>query len=126
MGSEEKPASGTRRGSPNHSPEFRRRLAEAACEPGVSDDGLWLLAKRLSHGRFIWPQADGGKVYLTSAQLSMLLEGIDWRQPRRRKLPFRLDTARGSRSVLKTSHASPIDLRSPLYSHQRNALALCS
>ncbi|WP_404988028.1 transposase [Caballeronia sp. LZ043] len=36
MGSEEKPASGTRGGSPNHSPEFRRRLAEAACEPGVS------------------------------------------------------------------------------------------
>lgn len=36
MGSEEKLASGTRRGSPNHSPEFRRRLAAAACEPGVS------------------------------------------------------------------------------------------
>ncbi|WP_429346943.1 IS66-like element accessory protein TnpA [Paraburkholderia sp. Clong3] len=36
LGSEEKPASGTRKGSPNHSPEFRRRLAAAACEPGVS------------------------------------------------------------------------------------------
>ena len=36
MGSDEKPASGTRKGSPNHSQEFRRRLAAAACEPGVS------------------------------------------------------------------------------------------
>ncbi|WP_367949137.1 MULTISPECIES: IS66 family insertion sequence element accessory protein TnpB [Burkholderiaceae] len=37
----------------------------------------------MERGRFIWPQADGGKIHLTSAQLSMLLEGIDWRQPRR-------------------------------------------
>ncbi|MBK3843994.1 transposase [Paraburkholderia aspalathi] len=36
MGSEEKPTSGTRKGRPNHSPELRRRLAAAACEPGVS------------------------------------------------------------------------------------------
>ncbi|MFM0572083.1 IS66 family insertion sequence element accessory protein TnpB [Paraburkholderia caledonica] len=49
----------------------------------ATDDGLWLLAKRLERGRFIWPQADGGKIHLTSAQLSMLLEGIDWRHPQR-------------------------------------------
>ncbi|MEX3606273.1 MAG: transposase [Burkholderia sp.] len=30
----EKP--GSRKGRPNHSPEFRRRIAIAACEPGVS------------------------------------------------------------------------------------------
>ena len=46
-------------------------------------DGLCLLAKRLEAGRFVWPQADGGKVHLMHAQLSMLLEGIDWRAPRR-------------------------------------------
>jgi transposase len=49
----------------------------------ATDDGLCLLAKRLESGRFVWPQADGGKVHLTQAQLSMLLEGIDWKQPRR-------------------------------------------
>ncbi|AIO67116.1 IS66-like element accessory protein TnpA [Burkholderia oklahomensis] len=27
---------GSRKGRPNHDPEFRRRLAAAACEPGVS------------------------------------------------------------------------------------------
>ncbi|MEX3605920.1 MAG: hypothetical protein VB142_05315 [Burkholderia sp.] len=30
----EKP--GSRKGRPNHSPKFRRRIAIAACEPGVS------------------------------------------------------------------------------------------
>ncbi|MDR5728505.1 MAG: aldehyde dehydrogenase family protein [Terriglobia bacterium] len=37
--------------------------------------------KRLERGRFVWPQASNGTVALTRAQLSMLLEGIDWRQP---------------------------------------------
>lgn len=43
--------------------------------------GLCLLAKRLERGRFVWPQAESGSVSLTRAQLSMLLEGIDWRMP---------------------------------------------
>jgi transposase len=37
--------------------------------------------KRLETGRFVWPQAKDGAVSLTPAQLSMLLEGIDWRMP---------------------------------------------
>jgi transposase len=45
--------------------------------------GLCLFAKRLERGRFIWPQADSGTVSLSRAQLSMLLEGIDWRRPDR-------------------------------------------
>ena len=43
--------------------------------------GLVLYAKRLERGRFVWPQARDGAVSLTPAQLSMLLEGIDWRMP---------------------------------------------
>jgi transposase len=46
-------------------------------------DGLCLFQKRLERGRFVWPQATSGTVALTRAQLSMLLEGIDWRQPQR-------------------------------------------
>ena len=46
-------------------------------------DGLCLFAKRLERGRFVWPQAENGTVSLTRAQLSMLLEDIDWRQPSR-------------------------------------------
>jgi len=45
--------------------------------------GLCLFYKRLENGRFVWPQATAGTVALTSAQLSMLLEGIDWRRPAR-------------------------------------------
>ena len=41
-------------------------------------DGLCLLAKRLERGRFVWPQAASGTVSPTRAQLSMLMEGIDW------------------------------------------------
>lgn len=43
--------------------------------------GPCLFSKRLERGRFIWPAATHGVVSLTPAQLSMLLEGIDWRMP---------------------------------------------
>jgi transposase len=43
--------------------------------------GASLYAKRLDRGRFIWPATVGGAVPLTGAQLSYLLEGIDWRNP---------------------------------------------
>jgi transposase len=54
-------------------------------------NGLCLFTKRLDQGGFIWPQADdrGGKVVLSSAQLSMLIEGIDWRAPERVWRPSR-------------------------------------
>jgi transposase len=52
-------------------------------------DGLCLFAKRLERGRFIWPQASSGSVALSPAQLSMLLEGIDWRRPERTWQPQR-------------------------------------
>ncbi|OOG60966.1 IS66 family insertion sequence element accessory protein TnpB [Polaromonas sp. C04] len=51
--------------------------------------GLCLFAKRLERGRFVWPQATSGAVSLTPAQLSMLLEGIDWRMPTRTWQPQR-------------------------------------
>jgi transposase len=45
--------------------------------------GFCLFAKRLEKGRFVWPITKEGAVTLTPAQLSMLLEGIDWRAPQR-------------------------------------------
>jgi transposase len=50
-------------------------------------DGLCLFAKRLEKRRFIWPKADSGTVRLSRAQLSMLLEGIDWRRVERTWTP---------------------------------------
>ena len=41
--------------------------------------GLCLFAKRLEGGRFAWPQSAEAAREITSAELSMLLEGIDFR-----------------------------------------------
>lgn len=62
---------------------FRGRKANLIKIVFWDGNGLCLFSKRLDQGGFIWPQADdrGGKVVLTSAQLSMLIEGIDWRVP---------------------------------------------
>ena len=43
--------------------------------------GFCLYYKVLERGRFPWPGAGDGAVRLTSAQLAMLWEGIDWRRP---------------------------------------------
>jgi transposase len=51
--------------------------------------GLCLMAKRLERGRFVWPRAESGAVSLSAAQVSMLLEGIDWRHPVRTAHPSR-------------------------------------
>jgi transposase len=60
---------------------FRGRRGDLIKLLWFDGDGLCLLSKRLERGRFIWPQATSGTVSLTRAQLSMLLEGIDWRRP---------------------------------------------
>jgi transposase len=48
-------------------------------------NGLCLFTKRLDQGEFIWPKFSevGATVNLTAAQLAMLIEGIDWRNPQR-------------------------------------------
>jgi transposase len=66
---------------------FRGRRGDLIKVLWFDRDGLCLFAKRLERGRFIWPQATNGTVSLTPAQLSMLLEGIDWRRPVRTQTP---------------------------------------
>jgi transposase len=46
--------------------------------------GFWLAYKRLERGRFRWPAA-GGAIGLS--ELTLLLEGIDPRVPRLRRVP---------------------------------------
>ena len=62
---------------------FRGRRGDLVKLLWFDGDGLCLFAKRLERGRFVWPWAESGTVSLTRAQLSMLLEGIDWRRPER-------------------------------------------
>ena len=66
---------------------FRGRRGDLIKVLWWDGDGLCLFAKRLERGRFVWPQASDGTVALTRAQLSMLLEGIDWRRPVRTAEP---------------------------------------
>ena len=67
---------------------FRGRRGDLVKLLWWDGDGLCLLAKRLERGKFIWPRASSGTVHLTAAQLSMLLEGIDWRMLQRTWRPL--------------------------------------
>ena len=79
---------------------FRGRRGDLIKVLWADRDGLCLFAKRLERGKFVWPQAQSGTVSLSAAQLSMLLEGIDWRQPKRTGLaPQDPDRVQPSRSV---------------------------
>ncbi len=64
---------------------FRGRRADMIKVLFWDGSGLCLLTKRLEEGRFAWPVADerGRTVTLTAAQLSMLLEGLEWQKPER-------------------------------------------
>ena len=42
--------------------------------------GMWLIAKRLEKGRFVWPPIVDGAMTLTPAQFSVLVEAMDWRR----------------------------------------------
>lgn len=64
---------------------FRGRRANLIKIMFWDGNGLCLFTKRLDQGGFIWPQLGdhGGHVVLSPAQLSLLIEGIDWRVPER-------------------------------------------
>lgn len=62
---------------------FRGRRGDLIKVLWWDGQGMCLFSKRLERGRFVWPAAPNGSVALTPAQLSMLLEGIDWRIPQR-------------------------------------------
>ena len=68
---------------------FRGRKANLIKIVFWDGTGLCLFTKRLEQGRFQWPVTCemGGTVMLSSSQLSMLIEGIDWRVPERRWRP---------------------------------------
>jgi transposase len=62
---------------------FRGRRGDLVKILAWDGQGFCLFCKRLEQGRFVWPSAADGVVALSPAQLSMLIEGIDWRMPRR-------------------------------------------
>ncbi len=70
---------------------FRGKRADKIKLLWWDGQGFCLYYKCLDSGKFIWPQsADSGALGITKAQLSMLLEGIDWRNPRWSQAPVRV------------------------------------
>lgn len=62
---------------------FRGRRSDRVKIIWHDADGLCLFYKRLDRSKFFWTHAADGAVLLTPAQLSALLEGIDWRRVHR-------------------------------------------
>lgn len=67
---------------------FRGRRGDLVKIVWWDGQGACMFSKRLEKGEFVWPSSAEGKVTLTPAQLSMLLEGIDWRAPQRTWRPL--------------------------------------
>lgn len=59
---------------------FRARRADRVKLVYWDGTGVCLFAKRLEDGRFRWPAIADGVIRLTAAQLSALLERLDWRR----------------------------------------------
>lgn len=65
--------------------------------------GLCLFCKRLEGGRFAWPDTKEAATEITSAELSMLLEGIDFRNTTHR-LWYRKRPVRESSEKVQVTH----------------------
>jgi transposase len=69
---------------------FRAKRADRIKLLWWDGTGVCLMAKRLEEGQFRWPKAEDATMRLSAAQLSALLEGLDWRrvhQSRRTRVP---------------------------------------
>jgi len=67
---------------------FRGKSADKIKILWWDGQGFCLFYKCLDSGKFVWPKSNAaGSLGITSAQLSMLIEGIDWRNPRWSKAP---------------------------------------
>ncbi|MDA7705273.1 IS66 family insertion sequence element accessory protein TnpB [Rickettsiales bacterium] len=62
---------------------FRGRSADRIKILWWDGQGFCLFYKVLDKGKFTWPRSNinSSNVRVTKAQLSMLIEGIDWRNP---------------------------------------------
>jgi transposase len=59
---------------------FRAKRADRVKLIFWDGTGMCLFVKRLEKGAFRWPNIQDGIMRLSAAQLSALLEGLDWRR----------------------------------------------
>lgn len=59
---------------------FRNRKGDRVKVLCWDGSGLVLYYKRLDQGAFHWPRLTAGVLTMTASELSLLLDGIDWRR----------------------------------------------
>jgi transposase len=59
---------------------FRAKRADRVKLIYWDGTGVCLFAKRLEDGKFRWPSVRDGVMRLSAAELSALLEGLDWKR----------------------------------------------
>jgi transposase len=65
---------------------FRSKRADRVKLVFWDGTGLCLFCKRLEDGKFRWPRVQDGVMRLSAAQLSALLEGLDWSRVHARRV----------------------------------------
>jgi transposase len=71
---------------------FRSKRADYLKVLYYDGTGLCLFAKRLENGKFLWPPIVDGSMTLSSAQLALLIEAMDWRRTVVAELPRKPET----------------------------------
>ena len=61
---------------PHHAYLFANRM-KVLVHDGI---GVWLVARRLNRGKFVWPNENGGTRTLTREQLDALVLGLPWQR----------------------------------------------
>jgi transposase len=65
---------------------FRGRAAHTIKVLMYDGSGFLLMQKRLTEGKFIWPSPADGIVTISRAQMSLLIDGLDWRSAKARSV----------------------------------------
>ena len=65
---------------PHHAYLFANRRANRLKVLVPDGLGIWLAARRLHQGRFVWPALGSGDHKLTQAQLEALVLGLPWQR----------------------------------------------
>ncbi|WP_259372759.1 IS66 family insertion sequence element accessory protein TnpB [Piscinibacter koreensis] len=71
---------GVRAARPHHAYLFANRRANRMKVLVHDGIGVWLAARRLNSGKFVWPNDLGGTLTLSRAQFDALVLGLPWQR----------------------------------------------